>query len=71
MKARVELIGSATLLAACAIAFLAQPVDAAVVYYVGNHADDTGLQTHLSADLGHTVIVRSGPASSYADAISQ
>jgi hypothetical protein len=71
MKARVELVGSATLLAACAIAFLAQPGDAAVVYYVGNHADDTGLQTHLSADLGHTVIVRSGPASSYADALAQ
>lgn len=71
MAARVRWTSGVAVAAVCVVLSLAQVADAAVVYFISGKTTDDGLKTHLSADLGHTVVARTGGTGSYADAVAQ
>jgi len=54
-----------------ALLLLVPSADPATVYFISSKATDDGLKTHLSADLGHTVVARTGSTGSYADAVAE
>ena len=68
MKTHRTPLSVLAILAICAALGSPAPADAAMVYFISDKSTDDGLKTHLSTDLGHTVVARSGSAGSYADA---